>query len=96
MMHEPHPSPAERVEFLVDGCPRCSEYVRDFGLHFDPERFRSFWEKMVTVEFDDDGGYASDLDKELGQKLYYVALALQRAFGLNPHDYGRFAEAFLR
>lgn len=82
--HAHHPPPAERREFLVDGCPRCAEYAADLGLHFDEERFRAFWTKMVTVEFHDDGGYLSQTDKELGRRLYYVALALQRAFGLDP------------
>lgn len=83
----PHgtPDPAGRADFLVDGCPRCAEYARDLGLPFDPARFRAFWRKMVEVEFDSTGGYASDLDKQLGRSLYYVALGLQRSFGINPH-----------
>lgn len=77
--HIQHPPPSERKMFLVDGCPRCKEYVRDFGLHFDPERFREFWKHMYEIEFKDGGGYASNLDKQLGRSLYYVALSFQKA-----------------
>lgn len=90
-IHTRHPQPYERLEFLVDGCPRCAEYAADLGLHFDEGRFRAFWEKMVAVEFHDDGGYASQTDKALGRRLYYVALALQRTFGLDPE---RLAERY--
>jgi hypothetical protein len=83
--HECHASPEARPEFLVDGCPRCQEYVDDLGVYFDPERFRAFWAKMIEVEFDDDGGYASVADGELGHRLYLVALQFQRAFGIDPH-----------
>jgi CheY-like chemotaxis protein len=82
--HIPHPVLGDRREFLVDGCPRCEEYVRDLGVPFDEDRFRAFWAKMVRVEFDDAEGYDSTLDRRLGRNLYHVALALQRAFGLDP------------
>lgn len=78
------PVPADRAAFLVDGCPRCAEYVEDLGVSFDAERFRAFWEKMVEVEYDDASGYASTLDKQLGRRLYVVSLSLHRAFGLDP------------
>jgi len=82
----PHPPPLAREEFLVDGCARCAEYAADLGLHFDRERWRAFWEKMIRVEFDDEGTYASGLDRQLGRKLYYVVLGLQRATGVEPRD----------
>lgn len=82
--HNPHGGLDEREEFLVDGCPRCEEYVAELGLPFDADRFRAFWQKMVKVEFDNSGGYKSMLDKALGRQLYYVATALWRAFGLDP------------
>lgn len=87
-MHE-HPDqrpPLERPEFLVDGCPRCEEYESDMGLHFDAPRFIAFWRHMIDVEFEDEGGYMSVLDRQLGRKLFYVALALHRAFGLTAQD----------
>lgn len=84
--HIAHPDPTEREAFLVDGCPRCAEYVAELGLHFDVKRFRAFWKKMVAVEFDDIGGYASKADKALGRSLYYIALSFQRAYGLDPHS----------
>lgn len=84
-VHAPHPGPSDRREFLVDGCLRCAEYVEDYGLPFDEDRFRAFWAKMVRVEFDDAEGYDSGLDRTLGRRLYHVALALQRAFSLDPH-----------
>ncbi len=83
--HHNHASPADRKEFLVDGCPRCAEYVRDIGIHFDVHRFRAFWAKMLEVEYGDYGAWGSELDQELGRTLYRVSLALERAFSLNPH-----------
>lgn len=83
-IHVRHPAPQE--QFLVDGCPRCAEYARDLGLHFGEQRFREFWAKMLQVEYHDNGNWASELDKELGRNLYFVSLALQRAFGLDPHQ----------
>ncbi len=82
--HIAHPDPNERPEFLVDGCPRCYEYVADLGLHFTPDRFRAFWEKMTHVEWDNTEGYRSNYDKELGRRLYLVSLCFERAFGLRP------------
>jgi hypothetical protein len=90
--HVMHENPQERDAFLVDGCPRCSEYVDDLGVPFDPGRFRAFWVKMVAVEFQDTGGYASQLDKELGRRLYLVALGLQRGFGIDPAAFVRVGE----
>jgi hypothetical protein len=84
--HARHPQPSERREFLVDGCPRCAEYAADLGLHFDEDRFRAFWAKMIRVEFDDAEGWDSETDRDLGRRLFSVALSLQRAFGLNPRD----------
>jgi hypothetical protein len=78
--------PDGRGAFLIDGCERCDEYLEDLGVHFDADRFRAFWAKMVEVEYDDVGGYESDLDKQLGRRLYIVALSLQRGFGLDPRD----------
>lgn len=83
--HIAHGDLSDRDEYLVDGCPRCDQYVAELGIHFDAERFRSFWGKMVEVEFDSKGGYASTNDKVLGRRLYTLALSLQRAFGLDPH-----------
>lgn len=99
-MHEHPPGtppPAEREgddgPFLIDGCPRCEEYADELGVHFDPGRWRAFWAKMHTVEFQNTGGYQSILDKQLGQQLYYVALGLQRAFGIRSEAL-RFPGAF--
>lgn len=83
-IHLRHPGPGEREEFLVDGCPRCAEYLDDLGLSFDEQRFRAFWQTMVAVEFQGNGGYHSLLDADLGLALYKVALSLQRAFGFDP------------
>jgi hypothetical protein len=80
------PAPDGRDAFLIDGCNRCAEYVDDFGVSFDPDRFRAFWRKMVDVEYDDASGYASKLDKRLGRRLYLVSLTLHRAFGLDPRE----------
>ncbi len=80
------PEPDARGAFLIDGCERCAEYAADLGLHFDSDRFRAFWRKMIEVEYDDIAGYESELDKQLGRRLYYVSLALQRAFGLDPRE----------
>lgn len=85
--HIQHPTLDQREMFMVDGCPRCAEYADDLGVHFDPERFRAFWAKMVEVEFDDVGGYASASDKALGSQLYLVALQFQRSFGIDPHAF---------
>lgn len=83
-MHSPHPSPSAREEFLVDGCPRCEEYADELGLYFDQDRWRAFWKKMLAIEFRDEGGYRSLLDKRLGSRLYLVALGLQRQ-GIDVH-----------
>lgn len=85
--HARHPDPTGREEFLVDGCPRCEEYLDELGLPFDPERFRAFWRKMISVEYDDEGGYASELDKQLGRRLYHLSLSLERAFALDPRAF---------
>lgn len=97
-IHEHPPGtgrPDERQAFLIDGCPRCAEYLADLGLHFDPERWRAFWAKMIDEEFSggDAHGYGSSLDRQLGRQFYYLALGLQRAFGLNT-DALRFPDAF--
>lgn len=84
------------LEFLVDHCPRCEEYVEQLGRPFDPERFTLFWEKMVRVEWDHDGNWWSSLDRELGRRLYLVSLQLQAAFGLHPRDLPTFRERFER
>ena len=86
--HIAHPGIRDREEFLVDGCPRCREYVDDLGLHFDPQRFRDFWEHMTRVEWDDADHYHSESDKELGRRLYLVSLSFERAFGLHPRMIG--------
>lgn len=80
--HIAHPSPDERDEFLVDGCARCEEYVENEGVHFDWDRFAAFWAKMVEIEYDSTGAYASDLDRRLGRRLYHLSLQLERAFGI--------------
>lgn len=82
-IHVQHPGTDDREEFLVDGCPRCAEYVADLGVQFDAARFRAFWAKMLEVEIDGTGCYASKADKELGSRLYLVALQLERAFALD-------------
>lgn len=76
-MHSPHPSPSEREEFLVDGCPRCKEYADELGIFFDQDRWAAFWKKMLEVEFGD-GHWTSRTDAMLGGRLYLVALGLQR------------------
>jgi hypothetical protein len=86
------PSPA----FLVDGCPRCAEYVEMIGRPFDSERFREFWAKMVEVEWDDIGHYHSKFDAALGRKLYLVSLQFEAAFGLHPRELATFRERFER
>jgi hypothetical protein len=91
-MHAIHAGPEQRAMFLVDGCPRCAEYARDLGIHFTEERFRAFWRKMVEVEFNDYGAYASQLDKQLGRQLYLVALAITRVTG-NPDPLAIIGEA---
>lgn len=90
-LHPPGtPPPSEREAFLIDGCPRCAEYVEDLGCSFDADRFRAFWRKMIDVEYDVEGGYASVLDAKLGRRLYCVSLALHRAsFGFNPRELAR-------
>jgi hypothetical protein len=86
------PPPAERVAFLIDGCPRCREYVDDLGVSFDPERFRAFWAKMVEVEYDDVGGWESGLDRALGRKLYLVSLCFEKAFACDPRTLAALGE----
>jgi hypothetical protein len=81
--NETPPRPG-RMAFLVDGCPRCEEYVELMGRPFDPGRFASFWRHMLDVEFDQgDASYVSALDSKLGGKLYLVALSMQAAFNLS-------------
>lgn len=89
-----HRKDAGRGEFLVDGCERCDEYLRDLGLSFDPVRWRAFWQHMVNVEFDNDTHYDSKLDAALGHRLYFVALGLQRAFRFDPHTVGETSYPF--
>lgn len=83
--HAQHPPPEERSEFLVDGCARCEEYVTELGIPFTAPRFLMFWRKMVDVEFEDAGGWHSELDQRLGLQLYKIALVFQRAFNMDPH-----------
>lgn len=83
-IHNHHISPNDREEFLVDGCPRCEQYVENLGIDFDALRFADFWRKMIQIEWFDYGRYASKLDRDLGSKLYWVSLSLNRAFGINP------------
>jgi hypothetical protein len=82
--------------FLVDGCPRCEEYVEMLGRPFDPIGFREFWDKMVRVEWDNTEAWDSKLDAALGRKLYLVTLQLQAAFGLHPRELATFRERFAR
>ncbi len=77
-------APTDRDYFLVDGCPRCREYVDDLGLHFDPDRFRAFWAHMIEVEWLNRDIYKSTNDKDLGTRLYLVSLSFERAFGIHP------------
>lgn len=82
------PQPNDRTAFLVDGCPRCAQYVRDLGIHFDSGRFRAFWNHMIDGEFfhDNDAHYETRLDDQLGSALFKLALSLQRAFGFTAED----------
>jgi hypothetical protein len=80
--------PGRDGPFLIDGCPRCEEYVAAEGIWFDEGRWRAFWLHMLDVETDQHRGYGSRLDKLLGEKLWHVALGLQRAFGLTTGQLG--------
>lgn len=88
--------PDGRRRFLIDGCPRCEEYVEMLGRPFTPGRFREFWDKMVEVEWDSKGSWGSRLDAALGRKLYLVSLQMQSAFGLHPRELKTFRERFER
>ena len=84
----PSPDGRDPNPFLIDGCPRCDEYVEMLGRHFDAPRFRAFWDKMIRVEWLHIEAYASDLDAALGHKLYLVSLSFEHAFGIDPSRLG--------
>jgi hypothetical protein len=83
-IHNTHPDP--RPEFLVDGCPRCEEYVRDLGVEFDAIRWRTFWEHVIAVEYDGTARYKSALDNQLGTQWARIMVGMERAYGVDPRE----------
>jgi len=71
---------------LNDDCERCAEIATNPVVYLDGENFRALWAKMISVEFDDQGGYRSDNERTAGKQLYTIALFVERHTILDPRD----------
>lgn len=67
---------------LADGCERCDEHAADI-LGLDASKTETLWDKMVAVEYRDDGGYATDNERRACRELYNLARWLERYMGVN-------------
>lgn len=80
--HSEHPLTTQH-NILYDVCDRCSEHALHPVLSLDNEHLVWLWEKMIKVELDDRGYYASVAERMAAKKLYPFALLLQK-FGIDP------------
>lgn len=80
-IHTPHESTLEVG--LVDGCPRCGEHAADPLASLDSEHITDLWQRMLAVEFDDDGRYRTENEATACRVLYRHALFLQKT-GTDP------------